>query len=142
MSELLVGTAAEHLVCSELLLKGYKTFMTDQHCPYDVITEIKRGKLIRIQVKATQGPRNIPQRINQIPAYMWHVRRAGKRGERVYADGEFDVLALVALDIGRIAYMLQENYQQTIHIRPPGTVGGKQFDDYMFDKIEEEFLYE
>lgn len=31
MSELLIGAAAEHLVCAELLMKGYKTFLTEQH---------------------------------------------------------------------------------------------------------------
>lgn len=139
VSDLSAGTAAEHLVCADILLRGHRAFLAEQICPYDVIAEIKGGKLIRIQVKATRAPRNIPQRVSEIPSYMWHIRRTGKGGVRVYKDDEFDVLALVALDIKEIAYVLPEHKSQTFHIRPPGTERGKQFEDYPFEKIEEAF---
>lgn len=131
LDDLLVGTAAEHLVCADLLLHGYKAFLSDQNCAYDVVVDYA-GRLVRVQVKATRTQRNVPQRESQIPAYMWNVRRAGKGGKRVYRDNEFDVLALVALDIRRIAYLPAKTTTQTIHIRPPGTQTGKQFDDYPF----------
>lgn len=90
-----------------------------------------------MQVKATRQQRATPQRATHIPAYMWHVRRAGKLGARVYAPGEFDLLALVALDIRRIAYLPPSEHKQTVHIRPPGTPGGKHFDDYPFARALE-----
>lgn len=136
---LIVGTAAEHLVCADILLEGHKAFLAEQICPYDVIADLKCGKLIRIQVKSTREQRNVPQRVSNMASYMWNVRRAGKGGRRVYGKDEFDVLALVALDIGRIAYMPPEKRLQTIHIKPPGVSGGKQFDDFPFENIIKEF---
>lgn len=133
VSDLAAGTAAEHLVCADLLLQGWRTFLTDQNCPYDIAVEIG-GRLVRLQVKATRRQRAIPQRAEHIPAYMWHVRRAGKGGARVYGAGDFDLLALVALDIRRVAYLPPSEHRQTVHVRPPGTTGGKQFDDYPFAK--------
>ena len=133
VTDLAVGTAAEHLVCADLLLAGWRAFLADQNCPYDVAVDVQ-GRLVRIQVKATRGPRWIPYRVNSkdIAAYMWNVRRAGKGGKRIYKDGEFDLLALVALDLRRIAYLTPEHTKQTIHIRPPGTEGGKHFEHYPF----------
>ena len=131
VTDLAAGTAAEHLVCADLLLDGWRAFLADQNCPYDVAVEIG-GRLVRVQVKSTRQQRAIPQRAEHIPAYMWHVRRAGKGGRRVYGSDEFDLLALVALDIRRIAYLPPSEHRQTIHIRPPGAPGGKQFDDFSF----------
>lgn len=133
VTDLAAGTAAEHLVSADLLLEGWRAFLADQNCPYDVAVEIG-GRLIRIQVKSTRQPRAIPQRATHIPAYMWHVRRAGKAGQRVYGEGEFDLLALVALDIRRIAYLPPSHTKQTVHIRPPGAAGGRHFDAYPFRK--------
>ncbi len=133
VTDLAAGTAAEHLVCADLLLAGWTAFLTDQICAYDVAVDLD-GRLIRVQVKATRGQRAVPQRATHIPAYMWHVRRAGKFARRVYGDDEFEMLALVALDIRRIAYLPPSNFRQTIHIRPPGSPGAKQFDDLTFDR--------
>lgn len=140
VTDLAAGTAAEHLVCADLLLAGYRAFLADQNCPYDVAVEIG-GRLIRIQVKATRQQRAIPQRVNHVPAYMWHVRRAGKGGARVYCAADFDLLALVALDCRKIAYMPPSKARQTIHIRPHedgsppahGGKGGKTFSQFPFD---------
>ncbi|WIA95826.1 hypothetical protein [Curtobacterium sp. MCBA15_004] len=131
VTDLAAGTAAEHLVCAELLMSGHRAFLADQNCAYDVAVDLG-GRLIRLQVKATRKQRSIPQRAEHIPAYMWHVRRAGKGGRRVYDDDAFDLLALVALDVQRIAYLPPSEQRQTVHIRPPGSTGGKQFDDYPF----------
>jgi hypothetical protein len=131
VTDLAAGTAAEHLVCADLLMAGHRAFLADQNCAYDVAVDVD-GRLVRIQVKATRCQRAIPQRATHVPAYLWHVRRAGKGGARNYAADEFDMLALVALDIRRIAYLPPSLTKQTVHIRPPGTVGGKQFDGYPF----------
>lgn len=137
VTDLAAGTAAEHLVCADLLLSGWRAFLADQNCPYDVAVDLGK-RLVRIQVKSTRKERAIPQRGSYTPAYLWNVRRAGKAGRRTYADGDFDLLALVALDIRRIAYMPPSEVKQTVHIRPPGSSSGKQFDDYGFlDAIRE-----
>lgn len=133
VTDLAAGTAAEHLVCADLLLNGWRAFLTDQNCPYDVAVEVA-GRLIRVQVKSTRSQKRTPQRETHIPAYLFYVRRAGKGGRRRYEDAEWDMLALVGLDIRRIAYMPPSRTAQTVFIRPPGAPGGKQFDDYPFDR--------
>ena len=133
VTDLAVGIAAEHLVCADLLLSGWRAFLADQNCGYDVAVDVG-GRLIRIQVKATRKQRWIPQRGNSrdIPAYMWHVRRAGKGGKRLYKNTDFDMLALVAIDVRLIAYLSPTHTKQTIHIRPPSVTGGKQFNHFPF----------
>ncbi len=139
VSDLSLGTAAEHLVCADLLLQGYRAFLSDQNCPYDVVVDIG-ARLVRIQVKATAEPRRTPQRVGDFLTYQWYVRRAGKGGRRVYAMGEFDLLALVATDARRVAYLPPEEQRQTVHIRPhddPRDLGsgakfGKTFGQYPF----------
>lgn len=134
-SDLCVGTAAEHMVCADLLLAGYRAFRADQFCPYDVAVE-HAGRLIRIQVKATRRPRAVPQRRKQTDAYLFHVKRAGKGGNRRYTDLDFDVVALVALDILRIAYYRIGRLRQAVHLIVPGqehvTRLGKSFDSATF----------
>lgn len=142
ISDLAAGHAAEHLVCADLLLQGFTAFLTDQVCAYDIAADVA-GRLIRIQVKSTRTPRAIPQRVGHYPAYMWHVRRAGKGGARIYGDSDFDILALVALDTRQIAYMPPSRLRQTVHIRPddgrPETIrGGKYFHNFnFFDAMRE-----
>jgi hypothetical protein len=140
VTDLSAGAAGEHLVCADLLMMGARAFLSDQNCPYDVAVDIG-GRLIRVQVKTTREPRAIPQRVNHRAGYMWHVRRAGKGGKRVYQSDEFDMLALVALDCRRIAYMPPSKFKQTIHIRahedaaPPshGGKSGKTFEMFPFN---------
>ena len=122
VTDLSAGLAAEHLVCADLLLQGFRAFLAPQNCPFDVAVE-QGTRLIRIQVKGTRGPRNTPQRKDQYPAYLWHVRRAGKRGRRTYGPTDFDVLALVALDCRKVAYLPASRAKQTIHIRTHGDAG-------------------
>ena len=124
ITDLQAGIAGEHLVCADLLSKGFRAFKTEQICPYDIAAEIN-GKLVKIQVKTTRETRAVPQRKGHLSAYMWHVRRAGKGGKRVYAENEFDLLALVALDIKKIAYLPPSKHRQTIHIRSHEDAGGR-----------------
>jgi hypothetical protein len=148
ITDLSAGAAGEHLVCADLLLMGHRAFLSDQNCPYDVAVDVG-GRLVRIQVKTTREPRAIPQRVNHRAGYMWHVRRAGKGGRRVYAEGEFDMLALVALDCRRIAYMPPSHVKQTIQIRAHddanapshGGKPGKTFDMFPFYASLHEVLH-
>ena len=54
VTDLAAGTAAEHLVCADLLLQGYVAYLTDQNAAYDIVAD-KDGHLIRVQVKATRA---------------------------------------------------------------------------------------
>lgn len=147
ITDLAAGAAGEHLVCADLLMHGYRAFLADQNCPYDVAVDVG-GRLIRIQVKATRKAKSLPQRAGHFPAYMWHVRRAGKGGARVYANGEFDLLACVALDVRKVAYLPPSKQCQTVHIRthddhtPPmhGGKAGKTFAQFPFHAAVREVL--
>jgi hypothetical protein len=147
ITDLAAGVAGEHLVCADLLMLGYRAFLADQNCPYDVAVDIG-GRLIRVQVKSTRKAKALPQRVGHFPAYMWNVRRAGKGGARVYADGEFDLLACVALDVRKVAYLPPSMHCQTVHIRthddpnPPahGGKAGKTFSQFPFQAAMREVL--
>jgi hypothetical protein len=106
---------------ADLILQGYRAYLTDQGLPYDVVLDDK-GTLYRMQVKATRGHRAIPQRASFTPGYFFNVRRSGKKGLRRYRNDEFDLLALVALDIRTIAYMTMAELAQSVLLRPPGHV--------------------
>ena len=115
LTDLAAGVAGEHLVCADLLLRGMTAFRADQNCPYDVAVE-RDGRLIRVQVKATRTVKPVPQRVAHTPAYLFHTRRCGKGGRRAYSENDFDILALVALDIRAIAYLRLSETRQTIHL--------------------------
>lgn len=137
ISDLAAGCAAEHIVCADLLLQGKRAFLADQNCPYDVAVEVG-GRMIRVQVKGTRRWKNAPSGADS-QAYFWHTRRAGKGRSRVYGPREFDVLALVALDIRRCGYIaIGETSPQVVSIRIPGRKyvdhpRAKTFDDLTFD---------
>lgn len=121
VSDLAAGFAGEHLVVADLLLDGYRALMAEQHCPYDVLVDLG-SRLVRVQVKSARQPRKDTRDDRQrTPAYMWSTRRAGKGARRKYDDDGFDVLALVALDIRRVAYLRWEG-QQHVQMPAPGTV--------------------
>jgi hypothetical protein len=146
ITDLALGTAAEHIVCADLMMRGYNAFLTDQNCAYDIAVDIS-GKLVRVQVKATRGVRKIPQIRFHRSSYMFFVRRAGKGGKRLYQGHEFDLLALVAMDTKQIAFLPPSIQKTTIHIRTglPGEVSkyagtrvGKTFADYQLaDALKE-----
>ncbi|MCW5982453.1 MAG: hypothetical protein KIT09_30480 [Bryobacteraceae bacterium] len=123
ITDLEIGKAAEHLVVADLILCGYRAYLTDQGLPYDAVVD-HEGKLYRVQVKSSREVKRMPQRKGDTPGYLYHVRRAGKYRKRQYADDEFDILALVALDIRIIAYLpFEGRILQTIYLRPPGHHG-------------------
>jgi hypothetical protein len=120
VADLELGKAAEHLVVADLILQGRRAYLTDQGLPYDVVVDID-GRLLRIQVKSTRCQKAIPQRKYTTPGYLFSVRRAGKGGKRLYSAADFDLVALVALDIRMIAYLpFDEAIKQTIYLRPVG----------------------
>lgn len=120
ISDLELGKAAEHLVVADLILSGYRAFLTAQGLPYDLVID-HAGTLLRVQVKATRAAKRIPQRGALGIGYLFQARRAGKGGRRRYLDDEFDIIALVAMDIRVIAYLpFSRRILQTVQLRPPG----------------------
>ena len=112
-----IGKAAEHLVCTDLLLAGYRAFLADQGLPYDVIADVD-GKLLRIQVKSVIKARNVnSQGRNKRICYSFCVRRRGKDGVKRLSDTDCDIVALVSLDIRTVAYLPIKYVAQTVYLR-------------------------
>ena len=121
--DLELGKAAEHLVVADLILSGYRAYLTEQGLPYDAVID-HDGRLYRVQVKASRCAKRMPQRACVTPGYLYHVRRAGKSGRRRYGDDEFEIIALVAMDVRIVAYLpFERQVLQSIYLRPPGHVG-------------------
>jgi len=100
--ELNIGRAGEYIALADLLLNNVQAFDTGQGVEYDIIAEIN-GRLIKIQVKTTQKMRVLNQSAN--PIYFFHLKRAGKGGNRFYDKNAFDAFALVALDRRQVYYL-------------------------------------
>lgn len=96
-----VGAAGEHLVCADLFMNGFWASLTASGLPYDVVSDI-RGRLIRIQVKATQKPKPPSGRPHKRLCYNFNIKKLA-REPGVYL--KCDLVALVAIDIKQIAYI-------------------------------------
>lgn len=119
ISDLQIGKAGEYLVCADLILNGFIAYPSEQGLPYDVVLDID-GKLIKVQVKSTRKPKDIPQRKTSIPAYIFHIGNNGKMNRRKkYESHQVDIFALVALNTKRIAYLPFFDCQTTMNFRVP-----------------------
>lgn len=114
-----IGKAAEHLVCADLIVQGYRAYLSDQGLPYDVLVDIA-GRVVRVQVKATCFPRNLNATGRaERQGYSFHIRRRGKRQDQRLCEKDCDIVAVVALDIAQIAYLPVSECGQTLQIMPP-----------------------
>jgi hypothetical protein len=117
-----VGKAAEHLVCADLLLAGRCAYLSDQGLPYDVVVDVD-GRLIRLQVKATMAPTNINASGRHARlCYSFSARRRGKNGWKRLSCADCDIIALVALDLRVVAYIVLHRAGQTIQLAPPAGI--------------------
>ena len=100
-----LGKAAEHIVCADLILKGFRAFLSDQGLPYDIVVDLGL-RMVRVQVKGTLKPKNVSASSRQARIYYcWTPRRRGKSGKGARLSSEHcDIVALVALDIRAVAY--------------------------------------
>lgn len=116
-----IGKAAEHLVVADLILQGYRCYLSDQGLPYDMIVDVS-GHLIRVQCKACCFAKNVSSN-GRAPrnAYSWNVRKRGKFKDKRLTGEHCDVVALVALDVRMIGYLRVEECGSTVQIAPPGT---------------------
>lgn len=128
------GYAAEYLVLSDLLSQGFKAFPTLPDMNYDILVDLG-SRFVRVQVKSTIGPsRFVDKRVGE--TYRW-ITRPGKDSSQ-YCLGDFDMFALVAMDIGKIAYIsAQDTINQIYKLSAPGTVGSvhkkfRNIDQYPF----------
>lgn len=129
VTDMQIGKAGEYLVCADLIFKGFIAFPSEQGLPYDVIADCS-GKLIRIQVKTTREARKVPQRENDTPACLFHVRRCGKGGRQSYSERDIDVFALVDLETKDIGYVFISDAAQTMILRS-SKYRGKYFNEVM-----------
>ena len=114
-----IGKAGEHFVCFHLLMKGYNAFLADQGQNYDILLD-KDGILYRIQVKSSQKAKNVnSQGRNERVAYSFSAKRMGKNGSKSLSKKDADIIAVVALDIGEVAYFPIEFVGQTLQLSPP-----------------------
>jgi hypothetical protein len=116
-----LGKAAEHIVCADLILAGYRVFLSDQGLPYDLLVDID-GRFIRVQVKGTCAAKNANAKGRSAnTVYVFNVRRRGKfgKGSRLGVE-HCDVVALVALDIRVVAYFPVAKVSQTVSLYPIG----------------------
>lgn len=117
-----LGKAAEHLVCADVILCGYRAYLSDQGLPYDVVVD-DGERLIRVQVKATCSTRNLNKKgMHDRMGYVFHVRQHGKNNRKRLTNQHVDLVACVALDIQTIAYQLVEDVGMTCELMPPGYV--------------------
>ncbi len=99
-NELEFGKLGEHLVCADLIKKGYIAFLTDAGLPYDIICVINK-EIKRIQVKTTLQKTTIGKSFN---VYRFGTRHSKGTRQRVNY-GDMDYFAFVAVDINKIGYV-------------------------------------
>ena len=134
-----VGKAGEHLVCADLIMKGYKAYLTDQGLSYDVIVDIN-NKLYRIQVKTTLHSSFIPQRKQNYKSYKFNCRRCGKGGRKEYSNEDVDIVAFVCIEDNLIGYLKIEDVRSTMYFRTKeqqyfSAKQGIYLEDCTFDKV-------
>lgn len=110
--ELEIGKAGEHLAAADLILRGFHACLADQGSPFDLIVDAG-NRLLKIQVKTTQGP--IPPRTGK---WRWPVYRFGLRhgkGTRRRIEA-IDVFAFVTLDTKTVCYVSGEELNTSVGI--------------------------
>lgn len=123
ISDLQIGKAGEYLVCADLIIKGYVAYPSEQGLPYDAVLD-RDGRLFKVQVKTTRKAKDIPQRKQSIPAYIFHIGNNGKDNKRKkYDKNQVDLFALVTLDTKNIAYLPFFDCQTTMNFRVPSLRG-------------------
>ena len=115
-NDLMIGVAGEHLVCFDLITKGFTAFMTEQGLPYDLIADIN-GKLTKIQVKTTRTHSATLQRKNHYPSYTFNIRKCGKGGRSSYSSEDVDLFALVCVDTKQVGYVAAHSMPSTLSVR-------------------------
>ena len=133
-----IGAAGEHMVCADLILQGHRASIAAAQLPYDIVLDVS-GRLLRVAVKATRFPKARAGRMGSRPCYLFSITRTKSPVKR-YTAAHTDLIALVALDIRRVAYFAITEAVTIQHIDSPEHATGtnkygpkgvrrRQFDD-------------
>lgn len=111
-----IGATGEHAVCADLRRQGYVAFQSAPDCSYDVVVDVGE-RLLRVQVKTVLTSKNSrkigAKTYSHTPSWKFGLTLLiAKKGPDVhghymkfYEKGDYDILACVALDINKIAYL-------------------------------------
>jgi hypothetical protein len=94
------GDAAEAFVIAKLLKWGFDAHDARRDLPYDVVVDIGRGRICRIQVKGRNQPNG---GIWQYRAIRGNWRSA--TGTYAYTDADYNVSAFVALSVEKVLFV-------------------------------------
>jgi hypothetical protein len=138
--QLQVGKAGEYLVCADLIIKGFIAFPSEQGLPYDVLLDTGE-KLLKVQVKTTEKPSKISQRVGDSVFYKFGIKRAGVGGKTRYNENEIDLFALVCLDTMKIAYIKNRDMPTCVNFRVDELKGTYYDEKGIQDFIKAKELY-
>lgn len=104
-----IGTAAELIVCADLILAGYRAFLSSAGLPYDLILDTNK-RLFRVGVKSTLEAKKRPGREDSRKCYHFSATKIkrdskGQTSAKPYTSEDIDIMAFIALDIKVIAYV-------------------------------------
>src|SRR3989304_10435109 len=119
INDMQVGHIGVFLVCANLIEKGYNAFPTNEGLPFDVIHDADND-MYRIQVKSTREEQIMPQRIKEIPAYIFNVKKHKNYNPDL---DSVDIYALVDLKSKTVAYLLPDQMRTTMCFRVRGYCG-------------------
>jgi hypothetical protein len=125
-----LGDAGEHIVCADLLLAGWNAYQSAQGLPYDVVADIS-GRLIRIAVKSTAAAKPRFNRGTKARScYRFNVQRPSRLSSgasviKTYTAEHADMVALVALDIRRVAYVALSDCKRMMEVFSPYSEPGE-----------------
>lgn len=117
---ILQGSLGASMVQVDLMKHGYPCFIAAEGLAYDLVVDVN-NKLYRVQVKSTRHARRRNEAIRS-DTYLFRLQRSEtKRRHRRYSVTDFDILALVVIETGEIAY-LDKSYatQARIQLKPAG----------------------
>ncbi len=108
----------------QLAREGVEVYPASPHLHYDLVADVG-GRLIRIQVKGTVRIQNSGRNVGQ---YRWVVH-----GQKKYKPDDFDIVALVALDVEKVAFRVFDG-QVIYRLSPPGA---KRHVNRTYDDIDQ-----
>ena len=128
------GIAGELLVKADLMMRGYWPWEAAYHAaaPYDILVEVE-GQILRVQVKSVAEPRWEDRSHHGQGTYNrgWQFSlRKGVGAKERYEEGEVDIIALVALDAGRIAYRSMSSLKTNVGIITTLNLKESDFDEF------------
>jgi hypothetical protein len=143
LTNMMIGLIGENLVCADIRKLGYKAFGTTPDCAYDVVADTG-SQLLRLQVKTVMGPFRRTSKYS--PIWQFNLRRTAITSGNIrktcyYQNGDYDLLAAVALDLNSVAYLTDTCSRKTLNIRSHdhcygsnGRSNSYYFEDLTFDK--------